>query len=38
MAIQILSILGILILAYGFISEYRKRVHLQKKMNDIGKI
>jgi len=30
MAIQILSILGILILAYGCISEYRRRIQLQK--------
>ena len=31
MAIQVLSILGILILSYGFISEYRRRRQLEEE-------
>jgi len=35
MVIQILSIAGILILSYGFICEYRKRLKLQEQVKEL---
>ena len=37
MIIQVLSILGICLLAWGYIAEYRQRVRLQRQIKQLGR-